>query len=917
MLAELIREPIMFALYRHTAASLNSGSNLAASTCTELIDEYFSKSSPDQWASDQGRDIHKFAIAKVLPEIGYQMEKKGTFDCSHEALLQYIGAALNENPAISANSDEICRYLIRHSGVLKENSSNLRINTENTYFFSHQIFRDYFSANFIYHQAMQGKYDALSERVLPQHMIEHLSERFDESALFSEWEKAPHGAYISSELSNMLSALPAQDAMSGRGLFETAVNNILDIIKYAHGGGFYGTMFNHADLSSYAFNDSPLFKHDGANIASACFNNCMIDKRTFFPQGHYQWVLCVDHAEKYIVSGGRDGQLKIWDPESKFNLYSYKIQDGVIENICCSADHVYYLTSKGALCAFRLDAAIGKREPVGHAQIHDFGISARIILLGVMAGSRLICLTEDALLYSFDLCAHDDPLVISFDHAFEPDDEVTAASAELSDHELVVGTSTGKLCLLEIDTGTSVAIAAEGSSINAISCRKQREILYTCAKKISYRNLNTNLTLDFALDGYPQIVRFSDNQPRFIAAYSDRTIVEWRNIFAAPDYAVCGFHEDKIESLQYFGDQHCISGGRDSSVMITSLAGEPDRRIYAGYSYWLKRLHVDWDKMLLYIPSSDSTIKLFNLNDFSYRDSFEWHSKKVFTINLIGKNTLISGALDHCVAFWAIDNQGHLSVPPKLVSDPCGDCIDDLLVLSDQTVVGIDTSNTIYRWKIGNGNLIKLPHPGYPNIMPQDQQSKGLAANGLSLVADDLYASFHWDGNMALWKADEGVSSLVRMINIGAWIYDLLVLPNGGFAICTRKGDVIFFDGGTFEIIKRMSVCAGVSLYRMALSGSILFVSAANGVVYAIDVNDYTVRENRLHRERIFYLAVNPEGTKFVTFSEDGHIKAGRVAGADLIPENGKTINYVSGVLIKGCQFANMDPLDHAIQFYL
>ena len=173
-LYQLIKLPLMLAIYQKiTTGSANKQINKAIDTSVELIKEYFngieSRFETDASARGYNKSI------EIIYNIAYKMEKNGLTEITERDILYTVISCMKNDGGVKTLPEEYLKSILGLN-IIRERSTAASDGHNKRYFFSHQIFRDYFSTKHIFECIKKGDYSVITERRLSSVCVLFLTE---------------------------------------------------------------------------------------------------------------------------------------------------------------------------------------------------------------------------------------------------------------------------------------------------------------------------------------------------------------------------------------------------------------------------------------------------------------------------------------------------------------------------------------------------------------------------------------------------------------------------------------------------------------------------------------------------------------------------------------------------------------------
>jgi len=372
-LYEVLRNPMMLKIYaptlndqkKSTATNFNFFKN--PNTRGEIIWNFLEHQIKKMTLHEEQKGFTKILFRHLLPYIAYKIESTNEFDFTTAQLEKYVDefveyienyykkfdALISYRGAIQdfLKKDNKTEYLL---DLCKDNFSIIKQrtqgNTDKSYIFIQQYFRDIFSTTHIKNQMILKDKSVFINRVLPIHIYQMLCEILQEHKVENLFEHKYEWVTPSGVVSELRQYLKCFKNGNDREA-QTGVFNALQIIDYARKCDLSNEDFSALDLRRCSLN--------GKNVNQSNFTNSYIDKNVFFSTGHTDEVGCVCFSPngEFFASASRH-EVILWDTKTGKILHT--LNCSAIEGVICFSPDGNYLASVSYDVVMLWDSKTGK-----------------------------------------------------------------------------------------------------------------------------------------------------------------------------------------------------------------------------------------------------------------------------------------------------------------------------------------------------------------------------------------------------------------------------------------------------------------------------------------------------------------------------------------------------------------------------
>ncbi|MEH2382737.1 MAG: caspase family protein [Nostoc sp.] len=476
-----------------------------------------------------------------------------------------------------------------------------------------------------------------------------------------------------------------------------------------------------------------------------------------------------------IVSGGRDGTVRLWNRQGLPLAEPLRGHEGVVHSVAISADGETIVSGGDGMLWLWNRQGLSLAEPLrGHeGVVNSVAISAdgQTIVSGGDEGTVRLWNRQGL------------PLTEPFHDFFKND--ITSVAVSGDGQTIVSGCRNGMmrlwncqgLPLTESFGGhkgwvCSVAISADGQTIvsggeygivrlwnrqglplakpfrghedyvNSVAVSGDGKTIVSGGRDGMMRLWNRQglrLTEPFrGHEYYVNSVAVSGDGQTVVSGGRDGTVRLWNFQGLRLTEPFRG-HEDYVNSVTISQDgQTIVSGGRDGTVRLWNRQGLPLAEPFRGHEDYVNSVTISQDGQTIVSGGRDGTVRLWNLQGFPLTEPFRGHKDYVnsVTISQDGQ-TIVSGGFDCTVQLWNL--QGLPLAEPFRGHE--GAVWSVAISQDGQTIVSGSTDGTVRLWNF-QGLLLAEPFRGHEGTV----SSVAISQDGQTIVSSGT------DGTVRLWN---------------------------------------------------------------------------------------------------------------------------------------------------------------------
>ena len=400
-----------------------------------------------------------------------------------------------------------------------------------------------------------------------------------------------------------------------------------------------------------------------ASMPVEAAKNLLIEDYGLYLEGHIGSVrsLAITSDNKYIVSGGNDKAVRIWNLQDK-------MQEGVLYG------HTHYITSivistcDRFIASSSMDKSVRMWDLQAKTQIHIFYNNSFSLTCVTITTDNKYIVWADANSTMSIVCIQSQEI-----SKYREESSKITCIAITSDNKFIVSGRDDKTVRLWNLTDKTLEATLNGHFGIVLSLAISKDNKYILSgskdKTVIIWSPQSKTILD-VLSGHTNRVSSvaitSDNQ-YIVSGSWDLTIIIW-DFQDNKNYGIVRpFRETakKIAILQCFttvrsiaitsDDKFIVSGGGDNTVKIWSIIDKREETILAGHTGSVMSLAITRHNRYIISGGADNKVRIWNLQDRTQEAVLHGHTSSVKYLAMTNDNKyIVSGGSDKSVRIWNV-----------------------------------------------------------------------------------------------------------------------------------------------------------------------------------------------------------------------------------------------------------------------
>ena len=600
--------------------------------------------------------------------------------------------------------------------------------------------------------------------------------------------------------------------------------------------------------------------------------------KIFVQTGHSSGVNSISYSSngKYIVSGGSDHKVKLWDIESGKLIRTFYGHKKPVESVSFINKDQFVVSGSSDLAAIIWEIRSGKIVETFHNVFSYFSNS------------------------------------------------VSSSSEELK--TLAIKRNNFKAQILRIYSSIPIKLLEEFSDINngiVITTGIKDPIMKIWDVK-SKKQIRT-------FRGHKDSIKvacFSPDGKKIVSGSIDNTIKLWE-VASGKLLRTFEDHKNSVTSIAFSPNgKTIISGSDDYTLKLWEIKSGKLIRTFQGHTYWVKSVCFSPDGRSIASGSSDSTVKIWDAQTGKVVKTFYGYNNSLKTVCFSNNSAYVaSGSVDNTVKIWKTKSgklfktcQGHSGEINSVCFSP-----------DDRNIISASNDFSIKLWNTESGKFIRTfkGHKGSVNSVAFNPNGKMIASgssdktvklwnvqtgklmrtlyghthfvNCVCFSSDSLtLVSGSWDKTIRLWDTQSG--NILKTLTWDSIVSSVSLDPKNKYIVSGSYDSLIMLwdiDSGKYNVLR--DHFGPVLSVKFSPDGQHIASGSVDKTVkiWAVD-SLKCIKTFSEHTDIVYSVNFSPDGKKIVSGSKDNSLKIlyidhSNTISIALLPENewiSTSLNY-------------------------
>ena len=702
-----------------------------------------------------------------------------------------------------------------------------------------------------------------------------------------------------------------------------------------------GVNFSNLDLTTCSLNGVRL----GRSGIVANIKDSIVDVSTFFHTGHTDAIHTISYSPDahYLLTGSRDGTIKIWDISTGTCLQTLKL-NYFDEFTCIYSPNGRYITIgfwnksieiwdlKTSVCIKKLPNHFGHKFKINSIAYSSDG---RYILSGdnngmariwsTRTGKQLYFLKNHSPIVFVDFSANGNAIL-----GFK-DGMIKLWSFSVNDYK-VLNPFKGALSAYSQNMRRfSVSFLCSPDHQYIVLLTSAHSYFRSSYLRSSYRNsivifnIKEDSTTSFPVqhnhDEEISCFDISSDNNSIATASLDGTIKIW-DIMTGLSIQTLKRHSIKINSIKYSIDgEHIVAGYSDGCVKIWNTKSGVCSRTLSGYAVSKTSCDFSPDGRYVIIGSSDGTVKEWNLSSGICNQTIANNTSRVLSAVYTPNGTdIVTVSEDGFCKIWDIktgiykysiegSHKSFAGYSPNFLYIATHSIEDfDIIISNLQTGVHFTTLNNVLSFAYSPNKI----HLATSSVRDNSIKiwSINLHLNTCINIVNFLIQDYRFFQHITYSPDGNHIALIAQNFNTKEESIIILNIITKEYKQINCTIQKIF---STWRKRKEYPSCKGYLAWRYAPNfitytpdGSQIIASYNNDTIKIWDVNTGKCKQNIKDTFCMSntYICCSPDGSKFGSISYDGSLELWDIASGQWID----TLPYAPGLMIQGVDFRHIHP---------